>query len=81
MNADLINALQQGPLRYAILDVFEEEPLAQSHALWNVPGLFITSHTAAPTPSEAIPEVFARNLSLFLTGEPMPDALCLERGY
>ena len=81
LDADLINALQQGPLRYAVLDVFEEEPLAQSHALWNVPGLFITSHTAAPTPSEAIPEVFARNLSLFLAGEPMPDALCSERGY
>ena len=80
-DADLINALESGALRYAVLDVFTEEPLAATDALWNVPGLFITSHTAAPTPSAAIPEIFARNLKAFLAGEPLADAMHLERGY
>ncbi len=81
VDVDLIKALRDETLRYAVLDVFTEEPLPDSHELWQVPGLFITSHTAAPTPAQAIPEVFARNLELFLLGEPMVDAMCSERGY
>ena len=81
VDVDLIKALRDETLRYAVLDVFTEEPLPDSHELWQVPGLFITSHTAAPTPAQAIPEVFARNLELFLLGEPMVEAMCSERGY
>ena len=81
VDADLINALRLEVLRYAVLDVFAQEPLEDTNALWEVPGLFITSHTAAPTPSEAIPEVFARNLAPFLAGAPLADAMSPERGY
>ena len=78
---DLIQALDQGQLRYAVLDVFEEEPLPDSHGLWQIPGLFITSHTAAPTPDAAIPAVFQKNLRCYLAGEALPDAVQLDLGY
>ena len=74
-------ALEGGQLRYAVLDVFDDEPLSDSHSLWQTPGVFITSHTAAPTPDTAIPDVFAENLHHFLLGEPLPGAADPERGY
>ena len=77
----LLQALDQGQLRYAVLDVFEEEPLPDSHGLWQIPGLFITSHTAAPTPDAAIPAVFQKNLRCYLAGEALPDAVQLDLGY
>lgn len=45
--ADLLAALQQGPLAGAGLDVFAEEPLPASSALWEQPNLLITPHSSA----------------------------------
>ena len=45
--ADLLAALQQGPLSGAGLDVFAEEPLPASSALWEQPNLLITPHSSA----------------------------------
>jgi len=41
----------------------------------------ITSHTAGPTPDEAVAEVFERNLQRYLAGEPLPDAVRAGRRY
>lgn len=45
--ADLLAALQQGPLAGAGLDVFAEEPLPTTSALWEQPNLLITPHSSA----------------------------------
>jgi len=45
--ADLLTALQQGPLAGAGLDVFAEEPLPASSPLWEQPNLLITPHSSA----------------------------------
>lgn len=45
--ADLLTALQQGPLAGAGLDVFAEEPLPVSSPLWEQPNLLITPHSSA----------------------------------
>jgi len=81
VEADLIASLNAGHLRAAVLDVFREEPLPQDDPLWSTPGVYITSHTAGPTPDEAIPEVFSRNLALFVSGKPLSDAVRDGRGY
>ena len=81
VEADLIAALNAGHLRAAVLDVFREEPLPPNDPLWSTPGVHITSHTAGPTPDEAVAEVFERNLKLYLTGEPLADAVAAGRGY
>jgi D-2-hydroxyacid dehydrogenase (NADP+) len=44
---DLARALINGPLAGAGLDVFHEEPLPQSSALWNLPNALITPHASA----------------------------------
>ena len=45
--ADLLAALQQGPLAGVGLDVFAEEPLPSSSMLWEQPNLLITPHSSA----------------------------------
>ena len=81
VEADLIASLNAGHVRAAVLDVFREEPLPPDDPLWSTPGVHITSHTAGPTPDEAIAEVFERNLKLYLAGEPLTDAVRADRGY
>jgi phosphoglycerate dehydrogenase-like enzyme len=81
VEADLIASLNAGHLRAAVLDVFREEPLPPNDPLWSTPGVYITSHTAGPTPDEAIAEVFERNLKRYIAGEPLADAVLVGRGY
>jgi phosphoglycerate dehydrogenase-like enzyme len=81
VEADLIAALNAGHLRAAVLDVFRKEPLPADDPLWSTPGVHITSHTAGPTPDEAVAEVFERNLKRYIAGEPLTDAVRAGRGY
>ena len=81
VEAELIASLNAGHLRAAVLDVFREEPLPSDDPLWSTPGVHITSHTAGPTPDEAIGEVFERNLQLYIAGESLIDAVLASRGY
>ena len=81
VEADLIASLNAGHLRAAVLDVFREEPLPPDDPLWSTPGVHITSHTAGPTPDEAVAEVFGRNLKWYVAGEPLTDAVLAGRGY
>ena len=81
VEADLIASLNAGHLRAAVLDVFRVEPLPPDDPLWSTPGVHITSHTAGPTPDEAVAEVFERNLQQYIAGEPLTDAVRSGRGY
>lgn len=45
----LVDALQQGRLAAAALDVTEEEPLPTASPLWSLPNVLITPHTAGET--------------------------------
>ena len=81
VEADLIASLNEGHLRAAVLDVFREEPLPPDDPLWSTPRVYITSHTAGPTPDEAIGDVFKLNLQRYIAGEPLTDAVRAGRGY
>jgi phosphoglycerate dehydrogenase-like enzyme len=77
----LIDALEQKRLAAAVLDVFEEEPLPESHPLWRTPGVFITSHTAAPSFPADIVGVFVDNYRRYARGEALRYQVDFERGY
>ena len=81
VEAELTASLNAGHLRAAVLDVFREEPLPSDDPLWSTAGVHITSHTAGPTPDEAIGEVFERNFQLYIAGESLTDAISAGRGY
>ena len=76
----LKHSLDSGKLKAAVLDVFDIEPLPQDHWYWAHDRVFITSHTAAPTPSSAVITVVARNLRLFLADQPF-DTVDATKGY
>jgi phosphoglycerate dehydrogenase-like enzyme len=77
----LAEALSEGRLGGAVLDVFEQEPLPPDHVLWRTPNVLITSHTAAISFPEDIAPVFVDNYRRFVRGEPLKHQVIFERGY
>ena len=69
----LIDALRDGPLGLAVLDVTAVEPLAPDSPLWDLRNAIIAPHTAAISPHEPrlIAELFAENARRLLDGEPL----------
>lgn len=74
----LLDALRNGPLGAAGLDVTEPEPLPPGHPLWRCPNLIVTPHVAADgSPATARRQVDGAlaNLRRFISGEPLLDVL------
>lgn len=81
VESDLVNALRDGTIRAAVLDVFEHEPLPPDSPLWELPNAFITPHNSAPSFPEDIVQVFCDNYRRFLENQPLHYVVDFERGY
>lgn len=79
--AALVQALQEGKLAAAVLDVFEKEPLPQGHPFWNTPNLYMTFHTSAISYPEDITKLFIENYQLYMAGKPLKYVVNFEKGY
>jgi phosphoglycerate dehydrogenase-like enzyme len=79
--AALIETLQRGGIRAAVLDVFEEEPLPADSPLWGMENVTITPHHAGLNRPEIISSIFLDNLARFRAGEPLHGIVNLEQGY
>jgi len=77
----LADALQEGRLAGAVLDVFQHEPLPADHVFWRTPNLLITSHTAALSVPEDIAPVFIDNYRRLVRGEPLKHGVDFEQEY
>jgi phosphoglycerate dehydrogenase-like enzyme len=73
----LIDALSDGRVGFAALDVTAVEPLPHDSPLWDLPNVLISPHTAAISVHEArlITELFARNAAAFLDGSPLENVV------
>ncbi|AKG05077.1 MULTISPECIES: D-2-hydroxyacid dehydrogenase [Salimicrobium] len=79
----LLEAVQEGLISHAILDVMEEEPLPAEHALWREENITVTPHISGIT-SRYLPrgfEIFDRNIKAYIENETMENVIDLERGY
>jgi glyoxylate/hydroxypyruvate reductase A len=77
----LLRHLDRGHLRFALLDVFAEEPLVDEHPLWRHPRVIITPHVAANTiPEEAVTQI-AANLRALADGTPLTGRVDRRTGY
>ena len=81
--AALLNALRDGKLAGAVLDVTREEPLPADHPFWSCPNLLLTQHTGGGYEDEDIDKVrvFLRNLVKYRAGKPVDNVIDFERGY
>ncbi|MBE3555797.1 MAG: D-2-hydroxyacid dehydrogenase [Firmicutes bacterium] len=82
----LLNALTQGRIRGAVLDVVENEPLPADHPFWSMPNVWITAHSSGHSPFylDRAMAIFWSNVPLFLQGAPLEqwiNVVDLERGY
>jgi len=59
--SDLVNALRTGEISGAYLDVFAEEPLSESSALWGLDNVLIQPHLSAASPQYL--ELFVEELA------------------
>lgn len=75
--AVLLEALEEGCLSGAVLDVTEIEPLPKESPLWEHPGVILTQHTGGRFKNELNEkvEVFIENFSRFVRGENLTGAI------
>ena len=79
----LVEALQQGTIAGAALDVTDPEPLPEGHALWDLTNCIITPHTA-DTIEMVLPLLAERiriNVARFASGEMLVGLVDPHAGY
>lgn len=79
----LIEALRDGRVGLAVLDVTAVEPLPEDSPLWELPNVVLAPHTAAISPHEPrlIAELFAENARRLLDGEPLHNVVNTREFY
>jgi glyoxylate/hydroxypyruvate reductase len=78
---DLLDALANGQLTAATLDVFREEPLPPDHPFWREPRITITPHMSALTLREESVAQVARKILALVRGETVSGVVDIGRGY
>jgi len=77
----LLEALRDGQIGEATIDVFEEEPLPAEHPFWGMENVLVLPHIA----SIAVPEIAARdvveNIRRLRAGEKLLNIVDRARGY
>lgn len=82
----LVEALREGRLRGAGLDVFAEEPLPEEHPLWGFEHVLVTPHVSAVSEGfwRRETELIVRNIARYVTGAPLDaweNVVDKEAGY
>jgi phosphoglycerate dehydrogenase-like enzyme len=79
----LVDALREGRLRGAGLDVFSTEPLPEGHPLWSLPNVLITPHVSAVTRHfwRRQTDLILENFRRYLAGEPLLNLVDKTAGF
>jgi phosphoglycerate dehydrogenase-like enzyme len=80
---DLMNALDEGLIWGAGLDVTDPEPLPVGHPLWRHPRVVVTPHTAGGSPRRAGRAIatLCENLRRLADGRPLLALIDKHKGY
>lgn len=81
--AALIQALRDGTIKGAALDVFDKEPLPAGHPFWEMSNVLLSPHCADHTATwtdEAM-QFFLENLERFQSGKPLQNIVDKLSGY
>ncbi|MED5324922.1 MAG: D-2-hydroxyacid dehydrogenase [Pseudomonadota bacterium] len=77
----LLQALDNGALAHAVLDVFRDEPLDPAHSFWQHPRISVTAHTAAESQPNDVADVFLENALRYINGESLNYQFDFTKGY
>lgn len=81
----LCDALMNGKLAGASVDVTEPEPLPSDHRLWGLPNVLITPHVSGgfhlKATHDRIIEIAARNIGHMVKGEDFENIVDMKTGY
>jgi phosphoglycerate dehydrogenase-like enzyme len=80
---DLADAVENGEIAGAALDVYEIEPLPADHRLWTMPNVLLTPHTAGHGPylDERRYEVLSDNCRRFAAGQSLRNVVDKARWF
>jgi phosphoglycerate dehydrogenase-like enzyme len=81
--AALVDALEEGHIAAAGLDVTATEPLPAGDPLWTAPNMVITPHCSALSPLtfDLAWSILSENVGHFLRGEPLVNVVDKRRGW
>lgn len=77
----LLDALDKGPLGHAVLDVFDEEPLPDTHPFWTHDAITVLPHISAPTITSTASKIVAQNIGGYFADGTVPPSVDRDRGY
>ena len=79
----LVDALNSGQIGGAGLDVYEQEPLLEGHALWEMENVILTPHVAGVSPeiNKRRKALIVENVRRFCAGESLLNVVDNKRGY
>ena len=81
VEVDLIDALNNGQIAGACLDVTTEEPLPATHLLWQTNNITITPHISSLSNPQAVAEQLLDNYRRRLSGTPLKNLVDRKKGY
>ncbi|UOQ48660.1 D-2-hydroxyacid dehydrogenase [Gracilibacillus caseinilyticus] len=79
--SDLLTALDTEQLRFAVLDVFANEPMPAEHPFWKEPRITITPHISAVTTAEEAVQCFVETLERVENDRPLQNQVDIEKGF
>lgn len=80
----LVERLESGAIRGAVLDVFGKEPLAQDSPLWQLRSVLLTPHVSPVSPGrfwERELALFFENWRRYIAGRPLKNVVDKHEGY
>jgi phosphoglycerate dehydrogenase-like enzyme len=83
VESDLAEALSDGALDGAALDVFEREPLPADSPLWGLPEVVVSAHMSGDVVGwrDVLARQFVANAERWLAGEPLENVVDTALGF
>ena len=78
---DLLDALERGPVRAAVLDVFRTEPLPAENPIWTHPAITVWPHVSAQTNAASAGDQIIAAIRAIRAGDDPQNSVNVGRGY